>query len=167
MQCPQCGLSIDDDSTFCPTCGWEKAGAAAPGTAPAVVPGSPAAATTAAEAWSEESDDAGETSPKGPATPGQKAVGWVIVAAVMIIELVVWHTVAQPWFRRVTHHHLDLTGQQMYGKLIVGVCLAISAFIIVVSYQPLADQFFAFLDRGSLKEDTSHYHYRSYGSRHR
>jgi len=149
VQCPQCGLSIDANAAFCPTCGWVRAA------------GAPAA--PAAEHWASDIGTA-TALPAGvmPAAPGK----WVaILGGVVVAELAVWIMLLLPWYAHATRHWNHTAAKDVADILVFG-SLGITALAILV-YSPLSDSFFASLDRNSLKDpdDYGVHRYRGYRRR--
>jgi len=161
MQCPQCGLSIEDGAAFCPTCGWVRGAAVAgPGAAPLSVaqatgltqPTSVMAAprAAAAEAWAPDQAPAvsADSTSSGPL-----ATALIVLAAVLLIELVVWVAVLLPRFDQATRHSLSHPSQVNLGHLMVAACLAVTALGITIFSRPLAQRLYGFMDAGSLQDD--------------
>jgi hypothetical protein len=161
MQCPQCGLSLEDGAAFCPTCGWVRGAApAGPGAAPASVSqatgltqqtsGIAAAKAAATEAWTP--DQAAIESADSPSS-GPLVTSLIVLAGVLLIELVVWVVVLLPRFDRMTRHSLSQTSQVNLGHLMMAACLAVTALGITIFSRPLAQRLYGFMDRGSLEDD--------------
>ena len=160
MQCPQCGLSIEDGAAFCPTCGWVRGAApAGPGAAPptaaqtagSMPPMSGAAVPGAAAA---EARIPAQTPASADSTSsGSLLTSLIVLAAVLLIELVVWLAVLLPLFDRATTHSLSRTLRVDLGNLLIVACLAVTAFAITIFSRPLAQRLYAFMDQGSLQDD--------------
>jgi len=136
MQCPQCGLSIDANAAFCPTCGWVRAAGAA---------ASPLAGA-AAQAAAQPDERASASPPSSTAIAGWAAA----LVAIVVVELALWSIVLLPWLGRATRHWNHAVVVHLAGLLVVGsIVLTVLAVLV---FSPLSTGFFAMLDHNSLKD---------------
>jgi hypothetical protein len=143
--CPGCGLSLADNSAFCPTCGWRKPATAAEG-ASASAPTTWGAAPTASDPTTPIGTD--DPNPSDSMGAVRKALGYAVVPASMIVGLVIWW-VALHYLKLKIHHDLSYPAG-IVAFFYFGAITAISITVAEWIYPPAGWHF----DKQAYAEST-------------
>jgi hypothetical protein len=145
--CPGCGLSLTDDATFCPTCGWLRAAATTKGT----LSGGPATSGAApVEVGPRMASATSDSDPRSAVTNVRMLLALALPPTVVIAVLLVWFVALS--HVRLTYVFLDgqvdLSGlREEIGLVLLIGCTWISIAVTRRLSPPVAKEYRPFFDR--------------------